>query len=212
MQETQKKLYITADLHISNEKLLNIACRPFSSIQAWRQHLIANINKYVSEDSILIINGDIQAESREDWLEFRNALNCQEIWMILGNHDGSDMYRDTVAVLDSKLIITYETNDRDYVIHIDHYPQAFWFRSHYGSLHMYGHCHAQREAFLNKALPGRRSQDIGVDMAYIIYGEYRPFDLDILCSELQMRPGHHDLAVEREWEAEHKHRMDNLIA
>jgi hypothetical protein len=42
-------------------------------------------------------------------------------------------------------------------IFVSHYPHAYWPRSHKGCLHVYGHVHAEREATLDAALPGRRS-------------------------------------------------------
>jgi hypothetical protein len=52
-----------------------------------------------------------------------------------------------------------------------HYAFSRWERRHYGSYHFFGHSHG-------KYNPGGRSLDVGVDSAYVIFGEYRPFSLE----------------------------------
>jgi len=62
---------------------------------------------------------------------------------------------------------------------------------------VYGHCHFQREAYLDGIWPERRSMDVGVDSARHHLGEFRPFSEDEVVQILGQRKGHHDLAYER---------------
>jgi len=60
---------------------------------------------------------------------------------------------------------------------------------------LYGHIHdnAEKEAILDKAFPGRRSMDIGVDAAKRLLGEYRPFAESEVLSFIGARLGHEEL-------------------
>lgn len=49
-----------------------------------------------------------------------------------------------------------------------HYPIFSWNNIQKDSIHLYGHTHANH-------INGGRSMDAGIDMAYQILGEYRPF-------------------------------------
>lgn len=53
---------------------------------------------------------------------------------------------------------------------LSHYSHRVWNGSHRGVIHLYGHSHG--------SLPGLgKSMDVGVDVAYKIFGEYRPFNI-----------------------------------
>lgn len=75
------------------------------------------------------------------------------------------------------------------MIVLSHYVQAVWNQSHRGAWMLYGHSHASAESWLDAAMPGRRSIDVGVDNAYRVLGEYRPFSFDELNEILSGRPG-----------------------
>ena len=53
-----------------------------------------------------------------------------------------------------------------------HYGMRVWNKSHHGSWMLYGHSHDSMEHET-----WGRSMDVGVDSAYRILGEYRPFNL-----------------------------------
>jgi len=59
----------------------------------------------------------------------------------------------------------------DKPIILSHFPYATWNRSHYGSLHFHGHSHGNLPHIKNRL-------DVGVDNAYKLLGEYRPFTLN----------------------------------
>jgi calcineurin-like phosphoesterase family protein len=59
-----------------------------------------------------------------------------------------------------------------------HYPIYSWPARVYGSIHLYGHCHTMAEEHLTKMMPHRRAVDVGIDNAYRLLGERRPFSLD----------------------------------
>ena len=52
-----------------------------------------------------------------------------------------------------------------------HYPFAVWDRKHYGAVHFHGHMHGKLQQINNRL-------DVGVDMAFKLFGEYRPFRME----------------------------------
>jgi len=75
------------------------------------------------------------------------------------------------------------------MIVLTHCAHAVWEGSHQGSWHLYGHSHATAEKALNDFMPGRRSIDVGVDNAFIVFGEYRPIAFDEINEIFQQLPG-----------------------
>ncbi len=62
-------------------------------------------------------------------------------------------------------------------------------KSHHGAIHLYGHSHSSAEEGLDKKFPGRRSMDVGIDNAYRLLGEYRPFSWDEIKHRLLSKQG-----------------------
>jgi calcineurin-like phosphoesterase family protein len=52
-----------------------------------------------------------------------------------------------------------------------HYPFEVWDRKHYGAIPLHGHVHGELSKMSNRL-------DVGVDVAFRLLGEYRPFWLD----------------------------------
>lgn len=65
-----------------------------------------------------------------------------------------------------------------------------WNKNHKGSIHLYGHSHANAEHTING-----KSMDVGIDNAFKIFGEYRPFGfseiLHLLKDRTQLIIDHH---------------------
>ena len=64
---------------------------------------------------------------------------------------------------------------------MSHYAHRVWNKSHHGVMHLYGHSHA------SIADDWGKSMDVGVDNAYKLLGEYRPFALTEVISILESR-------------------------
>lgn len=52
-----------------------------------------------------------------------------------------------------------------------HYAMMVWNASHYGAIHLFGHSHGT-------LIPRGRAMDVGIDAAFRMLGEYRPFSLE----------------------------------
>lgn len=55
-----------------------------------------------------------------------------------------------------------------------HYAMRVWNKSHHGSIHLYGHSH---DSLDKDGEYNGLSMDVGMDSAYRIFGEYRPFQI-----------------------------------
>jgi len=186
--------WFTSDTHFGHEAILNMGYkRAFENIHVHDEVLIETINSYVGPNDILYHLGDFS------WPNPKNILariKCKDVRLIIGNHDrhvhefkyASDV--DMIKIGEQKVFLS-------------HYPHAYWPSSHYGSFHLYGHMHMQRERTLNDMLGvSRRSMDVGVDQADALFGRYRPFSEVEIMLLLNPRTGHDDLQFYRDLENE----------
>ena len=74
-------------------------------------------------------------------------------------------------------------------IFLSHYSHRVWNGSHKGVIHLYGHSHGSIDDW-------GRSMDVGVDVAYKMFGEYRPFNIGditrIMSKKVISSIDHHD--------------------
>ena len=61
-----------------------------------------------------------------------------------------------------------------------HFPITAWHRQHYGSIHLFGHCHGSY-AGIGKCL------DVGLDNSYNIFGEHKLFSEEDVLQFMQGR-------------------------
>lgn len=86
MKFTDKKIWVTADLHFGHHKIIDYSKRPFKNTTEMNNTLIKNFNKTVGKNDIVYILGD---------LSFLNTISTTEIvknlngfkFLIKGNHD-----------------------------------------------------------------------------------------------------------------------------
>jgi calcineurin-like phosphoesterase family protein len=151
-------------------------------------HLIDRINEYVDKDDILWHLGDFcfwkKSVARHIAKGYRERINCRNLYLVLGNHDLPEIRSVFDASYDYKEI---KVHSRDIVL--SHYAHCFWNRSHHGSWMLYGHAHGNAENWLDSNMPGRLSMDVGVDNAFRLLGEYRPFSFREISSIMEKRPG-----------------------
>jgi len=180
--------FYTADPHYNHDAVIQFVPRKFRTVTDMDETLLHETNSIVGKDDRLVVVGDAAFSTVEAFRKLRAKIICRNVWLIWGNHDRPG-YGDAC----SESYDTYEFRSKcaNYRIFASHYPHAIWPSSHRGSLHVYGHCHGQREEWLDEIMPGRRSMDVGVDTAYRILGAYRPFRETEVIDILGSRPGHH---------------------
>lgn len=180
--------WFTSDTHhnhknIAGPKISNWkgGYRNFNSIQEMNDSVINGINKYVKEDDTLWHLGDWSFGGKENIKIFRNQIVCKNINLILGNHDewieeSSLEYEDCFLSIGD----TFKGYIGKNYFHLSHYAHRVWPKSHKGSIHLYGHSHSSIPDF-------GKSMDVGIDAAYKIYGEYRPFHINDIIQIMSKR-------------------------
>lgn len=147
----------------------------WGAVDLMNKTIIDNTNKIVGENDALFFLGD-WAFDRNNLLEacrkYRNQINCKNVYFIWGNHDDVDIRMEDIF---SGCYDCLEIEVDGQRMSLSHYAQFTWNKSHRGTWDLYGHSHANLEEWADKVMPGRRSMDVGIDNAYKILGEYRPF-------------------------------------
>ena len=170
------KVWFSSDFHFGHTNIVGPKIsnwkhgyRDFESLHEMNKTLTNTINKYVEEDDTLYFLGDFSFGGHTNIPAYRHSLVCQNIHVCRGNHDTHiDKYKHLFLSIND-VMWCKERNDRP--IFMSHYSHRVWPHSHKGVIHLYGHSH-------NTIPTHGKSMDVGVDVAYAMFGEYRPFELD----------------------------------
>lgn len=144
-------IWFTSDTHFGHKRIIELANRPFTSVEEMDEKMIERWNWRVGRGDIVYHLGDFAFADHTPYLR---RLNGQK-WLVLGNHDHSNRVKkaDGWYSID-KLLHVKHIDDTPLVL--CHYAMRVWNRSHYGAIHLYGHSHGN--------LPGdSQSCDVGVD-------------------------------------------------
>lgn len=163
-KKPDKDIFIIGDPHFSHKNIIKYCNRPWNSgydsngeiiisnedVERMNDALISNWNSVVSDDDIVIVNGDFALGDRMKIPEIVSRLNGHKK-LILGNHDhfhfNSEMkkkYKDIVdfylqagfeRVIETPIII------QDFII-ISHAPMQ-WITSKDPYANIYAHVHTQ---------------------------------------------------------------------
>lgn len=212
-----RNVFFTADGHFGHGNIIKYCNRPFLSLSdqahwlakggTWENDveryrlssesikmmddtIIDNINKTVGADDVLYHLGDFAFGDKHRYhqvcKEYRERINCKNIHMIWGNHDHPNQIHD----LFSSNSQFKEININGQIITLCHYAMAIWNKSHHGAWQLYGHSHATAEGWLDSMMPNRKSIDVGVDNAFRLLGEFRPFSFEELVKIMGKKNGH----------------------
>lgn len=185
------KLWLTSDTHAYHRNMVkgvsswDDGYRDFDTVEQMNDALVAGINSNVGHDDVLVHCGDWSFAGKDKVLKFYDRLACRNVIFTPGNHCHHIRNKELSNWFNNVLPI----NDIQYIqykgkqIVCSHYPQAIWHQSHKGSLHAFGHVHG--------SYPGLgKSFDVGVDNAFKLLGEYRPFSFEEFISFADRREAH----------------------
>jgi calcineurin-like phosphoesterase family protein len=196
-----QKLFFTSDTHYHHKNICRGVTgwrtedggipidqtRDFKDLGQMNATIVNNINAVVGQDDILVHLGDWSFGGFEYISEFRNRLVCQNVYLILGNHD-HHIERNKQDIQDlfiktSHYEILYVTDengdDLKYDFVLSHFPICSWHDMSRGRFHLFGHVHLPGH---KKIMPGR-SMDVGCDG-----NNLKPYELKEVISLLETRP------------------------
>jgi calcineurin-like phosphoesterase family protein len=193
-----KNIWFTSDTHYGHKNIAGPSVsswsggyRNFNSVHEMNIALVQGINKYVKEDDELYHLGDWSFGGAQNIKVFRDSLACRNIHLMKGNHDqhieekliefeGGDF---NPLELFSSVQEVREIQVGKMKIFLSHYSHRVWDGSHKGVVHLYGHSHG--------TIPDLgRSMDVGMDVAYRMFGEYRPFNIGDITRIMDKRETH----------------------
>lgn len=215
-------IYFTSDTHYGHANIAGKntskwkdGYRHYKSVEEMNMDLINSINATVKKDDVLYHVGDWSFGGIGNIWKFRRAIICDNIHLILGNHDHHIEENKDLIIPESERdecfnrfggyehikaqnlfssVSHYKelkaANGRIFVL--SHYAFRVWHGSHKGWINLYAHSH-------DSLPPYGKSHDIGVDTAIRILGKPRPFainEISAIVDKLPMEfPDHHDLST-----------------
>jgi calcineurin-like phosphoesterase family protein len=196
--DKNKKVWITSDTHyghsnicrgVTNWRLPDGSIpinqtRDFITLEQMNSAIVNNINSVVGQDDILIHLGDWSFGGFENIEIFRNRIFCQEIHLVLGNHDhhierNRENCKRHFASVQDFLRMEYMGHTYEMM----HYPITSWNNLGKGRIHLHGHTHLPHHLKIS----GGRRMDVGMDG----HTEFRPYDFqfEVLNPMLKVRIG-----------------------
>jgi calcineurin-like phosphoesterase family protein len=159
------KSFFTSDWHFGHKNIIKYCDRPFKTIIEHDKTLLDNLNSTVGKNDHLYFLGDGFFRNPQIYLD---EIRCENIFYILGSHDKMVLkFQDRFKFMGHKLFISLNKKE----LYLAHHAHIVWPKSHYGSIHLYGHSHGnlgkRDESDYQKAvqtvLAHSKSMDVGVD-------------------------------------------------
>lgn len=174
-------IWFTSDTHLGHENIIRLCNRPFASVQEMDATIIGNINDLVKPDDTLYILGDFAHRcGRDEILAYRQRIACEDVRLVLGNHDScpdvfgkvkpyvelrpkeyADMLREGMSRKGLPMFV------------LMHYPIIEWNGFYHDSIHLHGHIHADHLYNVRCRNERQRRYDVGVDA-----NDFKPVSMD----------------------------------
>jgi calcineurin-like phosphoesterase family protein len=176
-----QRIWFTSDTHYDHKNICRATTawkdsedmtRDFSSLDRMNDELVFWINQRVAQDDILFHLGDWSFNGFDNIRKFRERIVCQNIHLILGNHDHHiERNKDNIQSIFSSvneylsLEVKWRPNQSKLVADsyakfaLFHYPIASWNGMNDGVIHLHGHVHLLPQ----HRLAAGKAMDVGVD-------------------------------------------------
>jgi len=168
--EPTQRLYFTSDTHYNHTNICRGVTRwtdaeditrDFKTLDQMNDRIVRGINDVVGQDDILFHLGDWSFGGFESIPEFRDRINCNNIHLVLGNHDHHiERDRDGIRHIFSSVnqYVELEVN-KQYNFVLMHYPIMSWNKMNDGVIHLHGHVHLPPDKRIGKG----KMMDVGMD-------------------------------------------------
>ena len=189
LSTNDQDIWITSDTHFYHKNITKCVTswtdyemiRDFQTIDEMTDTIINGINKNVKENDILFHLGDWSFGGFVNILNARKRINCKNIYIIYGNHDThifknklldkeNNIYaQDLFNCLGFSTLVEIDSKS----VYLSHFPVDYvrFDKPHY---HLHGHLHGINN--VKDYLLKKNRLDIGIDSAFNMFGEYRPFN------------------------------------
>jgi len=180
---TSGVVWITSDTHYSHKnicrgvtnwrtkdgKIPTESTRDFNTIEDMNSVIVDNINSKIGPDDTLIHLGDFSFGGFDKIGQFLDRLVCNNIHIVLGNHDhhiknNRENIHDRFLSIQNYLEVNI--GGADFVL--SHYPLCSWNQLSKGAIQLHGHVHLPT----NKKWGNGKRLDVGVDG-----NNYQPYKL-----------------------------------
>jgi len=171
--EPTQQLYFTSDTHYMHTNICRGTTRwsnadgftrNFDTLDQMNDRIVNGINEVVGQDDILFHLGDWSFGGFEMIWKFRHRINCQNIHLILGNHDhhierDREGIRGLFSSVNQYLELEVKGKDWEQNYVLMHYPIISWNKMNDGVIHLHGHVHLSADRRIGKG----KTMDVGVD-------------------------------------------------
>lgn len=168
-------IWFTADQHFGHENIIRYTRRPYANVEEMDEQLIANWNAVVRKTDTVYQLGDFTLGGLDYFSRYVERLNGL-IRIVPGSHDHYwlkekrlNCYLEGLGGKVKVLAPVVTVHADGLIVVLCHYALRVWDRSHYGSLHLYGHSHGN-------LVGAENSMDVGVDA--VSENGYRPISIN----------------------------------
>jgi calcineurin-like phosphoesterase family protein len=171
---TTGKVFITSDTHYGHKNIVRgvtnwrtqdgeipiDSVRDFGTIDEMNERLVYGINNMVGQDDTLIMLGDVSFGGFDNIGIFLDRLVCQNIHLILGNHD-MHIQNNRGNIQSRFLSVNHylEVNIEGKNFVLCHYPLQSWHGLNKGVIQLHGHVHLSPDKKFGKG----KKMDVGMD-------------------------------------------------
>lgn len=185
------RIVFSSDSHYQHENIIKYSNRPFANVDEMNTALVNGINKMLPSGGLLYHLGDWSMSSINFAFEFKDRLNKDiEIILLEGNHDENKLKDSRFRSMFKEIHKLLEVKVNGQRMTLCHYALRVWNKSHHKAWCLFGHSHGSLPDDANAL-----SYDIGVDVAYKHFGEFRPFTFqeiaDIMSKKTFKSVDHH---------------------
>jgi calcineurin-like phosphoesterase family protein len=194
----EQRVWFTSDTHYNHSNICRATTqwkdadnvtRDFSSLERMNEELVFWINQRVAQDDILIHLGDWSFGGFDSIREFRDRIVCQNVHLVLGNHDNhigrnKDNIQSIFSSVNQYLDVEVswwtagKKKERQRFVCM-HYPIASWNGMNDGVIHLHGHVHLPNHLRIAKG----KAMDVGVDG-----NQMEPINMRDVLTLMKMRP------------------------
>ena len=152
--------YFTADLHIGDKTIAR--WRGFDSVDEHDELLLSRLREHLCQDDELWLLGDICKATVAYAQRVREAIPCERVHVVIGNHDTSAKFVTCGGYASVDYYAQVGKVLRDgYKFVMSHYPMLDWDRAYNGSYMLHGHIHSTPLSVQPVDLPAPPDRDRG---------------------------------------------------